>query len=109
MKIYFANNKYLLVNAFREKFYRGHRYLIWTLENSSLSVDNLLKLFNDTSILNKITITDNDNNVVHTYDNVYKSIYRIDKDISSDNIANILIYLSSSEDGLEDSSELEHP
>lgn len=109
MKIYFANNKYLLANAFREKFYRGHRYLIWTLDNSSLSMDNLLKLFNDTGVLNKITITDNNNNVVHTYDNVYKSIYRIDKDISSDNIANILIYLSSSEDGLEDSSELEHP
>ena len=84
MKIYFSNNKYLTINHVNEEYRRGYRYLNFGFQNPSLTFDAVLAFLNTENILNKIIITNDDNEILMTVEDVYKAVYSINRSLGED-------------------------
>ena len=101
MKIYFANNKYLTIDNFNEEYRRGFRYLNFSLNNSNLSFDSIFNFLSNKDTLSHIIITNDENESVATFNDVYHSVYSLNRSVTEDGLVYINIQLSSSEDGME--------
>lgn len=101
MKIYFANNKYLTINSFNEDYRYGFRYLIFDLNNSNLSFDSIFNFLSNAETLSHITITNNENELIATFNDVYHSIFSLNRSVTEDGMIHINVQLSSSKDGTE--------
>lgn len=101
MKIYFANNKYLTINSFNEEYRCGFRYLNFSLNNSNLSFDSIFSFLSNAETLSHIIITNNENELVATFNDVYHSVYSLNRSAAEDGIVYINVQLSSSKDGME--------
>lgn len=101
MKIYFANNKYLTINSFNEEYRYGFRYLSFSLNNSNLSFDSVFNFLSNTETLSHIIITNNENESVATFNDVYHSVYSLNRSAAEDGMVYINVQLSSSKDGME--------
>ena len=101
MKIYFANNKYLTIDNFNEEYRRGFRHLNFNLNNASLYFDSIFNFLSNTETLSHIVITNNENESIVTFDNVYHSVYSLNRNVTEDGMIHINVQLSSSKDGME--------
>lgn len=99
MKIYFSNNKYLIINYINEEYRRGYRYLNFGF-NNNLSFDSVITFLNTENILNKIIITNDENIVLSTFENVYKAIHSINRSLGEDGNVQFNVQLTSG-DGME--------
>lgn len=105
MKIYFANNKYLTIDNFNEDYRRGFRHLNFSLNNSNLSFDSIFNFLSNTETLSHIIITNNENESIAAFNNVYHSVYSLNRSTTEDGMAYINVQLSSSKDGMESEEE----
>ena len=105
MKIYFANNKYLTIDNFNEDYRRGFRHLTFNLSNSNLSFDSIFNFLSNAETLSHIIITNNENESVATFNDVYHSVYSLNRSVTEDGVVYISIQLSSSKDGIESEEE----
>ena len=105
MKIYFANNKYLAIDSFNEDYRRGFRHLNFSLNNSNLSFDSIFNFLSNTEILAHIIITNNENESIATFNDVYRSVYSLNRSVTEDGMVYINVQLSSSKDGMESTEE----
>ena len=99
MKIYFSNNKYLTINNLNEEYRRGYRYLNFGF-NNKLSFESVMTFLNTENILNKIIITDDENTVLETFENIYKNVYSINRSLGEDGNVWFNVQLTSG-DGME--------
>ena len=105
MKIYFANNKYLTIDNFNEEYRRGFRHLNFSLNNSNLSFDSIFNFLSNTEILSHIVITNNENESIATFNDVYHSVYSLNRSVAEGGMVYINVQLSSSKDGMENVEE----
>ena len=105
MKIYFANNKYLTIDNFNEEYRRGFRHLSFNLNNSTLSFDSIFNFLSNKDTLSHIIITNNENESVATFNDVYHSVYSLSRSTTEDGMVYINVQLSSSKDGMESEEE----
>ena len=105
MKIYFANNKYLTIDNFNEDYRRGFRHLNFSLNNSNLSFDSIFNFLSNVETLSHIIITNNENESVATFSDVYHSVYSLNRSVTEDGMIYISVQLSSSKDGMESEDE----
>ena len=105
MKIYFANNKYLTIDNFNEEYRRGFRHLNFSLNNSNLSFDSIFNFLSNAETLSHIIITNNENESVATFNDVYHSVYSLNRSMTEDGMVYINVQLSSSKDGMESKEE----
>ena len=104
MKIYFANKKYLSIDNFEESYRSGFRYLTFIINDSKLSFESIFNFLSNKDILSQIIITNNQNEPIVTFDNIYRSINELHRNVSENGSSGINVRLSSSEDGKEDST-----
>lgn len=105
MKIYFANNKYLTIDSFNEDYRRGFRHLNFGLNNSNLSFDSIFNFLSNAETLSHIIITNSENESVATFNDVYHSVYSLNRNVTEDGMVYISVQLSSSKDGMESAEE----
>lgn len=105
MKIYFANNKYLTIDSFNEDYRRGFRHLNFSLNNSNLSFDSIFNFLSNVETLSHIIITNDENELVATFNDVYHSVYSLNRSVVEDGMVYISVQLSSSKDGMESEEE----
>lgn len=102
MKIYFANNKYLTIDSFNEDYRHGFRYLNFSLNNSNLSFDSIFNFLSNPETLSHIIITNNKNESIITFNDVYHSVYSLNRNVTEDGMVTYInVQLSSSKDGME--------
>lgn len=101
MKIYFANNKYLTIDNFNEEYRCGFRYLNFSLNNVNLSFDSIFNFLSHTETLSHIIITNNNNESIATFNDVFHSVYYLNRSVTEDDMIYINVKLSSSKDGME--------
>ena len=101
MKIYFANNQYLSIDYCHEEYRHGNRYLVFGIPDSKLSMEALLNFFSNKSFLEQIIIATDESKVLATFNNVYQSVYSIQRSLNIDQTALITVRLSSTETGFE--------
>lgn len=101
MKIYFANNKYLTIDSFNEDYRRGFRHLYFNLNNSNFSFDSIFNFLSNAETLSHIIITNNENELIATFNDVYHSVYSLNRSVTEDGMVSINVQLSSSKDGME--------
>lgn len=101
MKIYFANNKYLITDTFNEEYRNGFRHLNFNVNNSSLSFESIFNFMSNKDNLSHIIIVNNNNEPIATFDNIYYSVYSINRSVEEDGVIHISVQLSSSENGME--------
>ena len=105
MKIYFTNNKYLTIDNFNEEYRRGFRHLNFSLNNSNLSFDSIFNFLSNAETLSHIIITNNENESVATFNDIYHSVYFLNRSVTEDGATYINVQLSSSKDGMESEEE----
>lgn len=105
MKIYFANHKYISVDFVNEEYRRGYRYLNFGITNFNISFDSLFNFLSNKENLIKITVVDNDNNVLADFNNIYHSVSTLNRNIGADGTIFFNVQLSSTEDGIENIDE----
>lgn len=101
MKIYFTNNKYLTIDNFNEEYRHGFRHLNFSLNNSNLSFDSIFNFLSNKDTLSHIIITNNENESITTFNDVYHSVYSLNRSVTEDGMVYINVQLSSSTDGME--------
>lgn len=101
MKIYFANNKYLTIDHVNEDYRNGFRYLSFSLNNSQFTFDSIFNFMSNPDTLSRITITNDQNEPIMTLNNIYHSLYAMNRSVNGDGVVYINIQLSSSDDGME--------
>ena len=101
MKIYFANNKYLPIDSFNEEYRHGFKYLTFNLSNSNFSFDSIFNFLSNADILSHIIITNSENESIATFNDVYHSVYSLNRSATEDGMVYINVQLSSSTDGME--------
>lgn len=101
MKIYFANNRYLNADNFSEDYRCGYKYLRFTLNQATLSLDTLVHFLTSEEVLSKITIVNDENQAIASFNDAYKSVAFCRRQFNDNGTAMIQVVLSSSEDGSE--------
>ena len=96
MKLYFASNKYLTVGAFREVYGAGNNYLEFSVQ-TPVSYNALIQLLTNEANLTKITCTNDKNEVLNQWTDVYKSLVYLVRSSEGD----IIVALSSRENDTE--------
>ena len=100
MRIYFANRKFLTITDASEEYGSQCRYLNVHLEPKQLTMEALLA-FLTPSALSSIIISTDAQQPLAQYENVFKSVHTIQRNIFIDGTADITIRLSSSDTGVE--------
>ena len=101
MKVYFANKKYLNIDNFEESYRAGFRYLTFIINDSNLSFESIFNFLSNEEVLSQIIITNNQNESIVMFNNIYHSINEIHCNISENGNSSINVRLSSSKDGKE--------
>lgn len=98
MKIYFNNNKYFPLEAFAEVFRLGNYYLSVNIVTAA-PLNRLIEFFKEDGVLAKITIVDDENNVLLTLEDQVRSIHLANRSFGA---SSVTLEFSSSETGTED-------
>lgn len=96
MKIYFTNHKYLNIDSFWEDYRYGNRYLNFSINNTSLSFDSLFNFLNKKENLTYITIVNDKGEVLEIFENVYNTLFNLNRSVESNEVIHITAQLSSS-------------